>query len=111
MPDPSRRDFLKLARDVLLSLSGALALGGLFRFFDFDPNPAPRTEFDLGPAEDYPLNSADPALRSASHIDRTPIRDFQPSAWSARTWVARWSSRTTGLPVHVMVRASMWMAE
>ncbi len=57
MPDPSRRDFLKLARNILLSLSGALALGGLFRFFDFDPKPVPRTEFDLGPADDYPLNS------------------------------------------------------
>jgi cytochrome b6-f complex iron-sulfur subunit len=57
MPDVSRRDLLKLARNVLLTLSGALALGGLFRFLDFDPNPAPHTEFDLGPAEDYPLNS------------------------------------------------------
>lgn len=60
MPDPSRRDLLKLARNVLLSLSGALALGGLFRFLDFDPKPAPRTEFDLGPADDYPLNSRTP---------------------------------------------------
>jgi Rieske Fe-S protein len=38
-------------------LSGALTLGGLFRFLDFDPNPAPKTEFDLGPAANYPLNS------------------------------------------------------
>ena len=57
MPDPSRRDLLKLARNILLSLSSALAIGGLFRFLDFDPKPVPPTEFDLGPADDYPLNS------------------------------------------------------
>lgn len=57
MTADSRRDFLKLARDVLLILSGALAFGSLLRFLDFDPSPAPRTEFDLGSAEDYPLNS------------------------------------------------------
>lgn len=57
MSELSRRDFLKLARDGFLYLSGALALGGLLRFLDYDPNPAPKTEFDLGPASNYPLNS------------------------------------------------------
>jgi cytochrome b6-f complex iron-sulfur subunit len=57
MSDVSRRDFLKLARAGFLYLSGALALGGLLRFLDFDPNPAPKTEFDLGPAANYPLGS------------------------------------------------------
>jgi nitrite reductase/ring-hydroxylating ferredoxin subunit len=57
MTDVSRRDFFKLARAGFLWLSGALALGGLFRFLDFEPNPAPKTEFDLGPAENFPLNS------------------------------------------------------
>ena len=57
MTDLSRRDFLKLARDGFLYLSGALALGGLLRFLDFQPDPAPQTEFDLGLAADYPLNS------------------------------------------------------
>jgi len=57
MTDVSRRDFLKLARDGFLWLSGALALGGLFRFLDYEPNPAPQTEFDLGPAEQFPLGS------------------------------------------------------
>lgn len=57
MSELSRRDFLKLIRDGFLYLSGALALGGLLRFLDFDPNPAPKTEFDLGPASNYPLNS------------------------------------------------------
>jgi Rieske Fe-S protein len=57
MTDVSRRDFFKLARAGFLWLSGALALGGLFRFLDFDPNPAPKTEFDLGSVENFPLNS------------------------------------------------------
>src|SRR5512138_3458565 len=57
MPELSRRDFLKLARNGFLYLSGALAAGGLLRFLDFDPNPAPKTEFDLGSASDYALNS------------------------------------------------------
>jgi nitrite reductase/ring-hydroxylating ferredoxin subunit len=57
MSDLSRRDFLKLARNGFLYLSGALGIGGFLRFLDYDPNPAPKTEFDLGPASDYPLNS------------------------------------------------------
>lgn len=57
MSELSRRDFLKLIRDGFLYLSGALAIGGLLRFLDFDPNPAPKTEFDLGPASNYPLHS------------------------------------------------------
>ncbi len=57
MSDLSRRDFLKLARDGFLYLSGALALGGLLRFLDFQPDPIPQTEFDLGPAAGYLLNS------------------------------------------------------
>lgn len=57
MSEISRRDFLKLARDGFLYLSGALTLGGLLRFLDYDSNPAPETEFDLGPALNFPLNS------------------------------------------------------
>jgi len=57
MPDISRRDFLKLARNGFLYLSGALTLGGLLRFLSFQTEPAPQTEFDLGLAADYPLNS------------------------------------------------------
>jgi len=57
MTEPSRRDLLKLARAGFLWLSGALALGGLFRFMEYEPNPAPQTEFDLGPADRFPLGS------------------------------------------------------
>jgi len=53
----SRRDFLKLARNGFLYLSGALAFVGFLRFLDYDPNLAPKTEFDLGSAEKYPLGS------------------------------------------------------
>lgn len=57
MSELSRRDFLKLARAGFLYLSGALALSGLLRFLDHDPNPAPKTKFDLGPALNFPLGS------------------------------------------------------
>ena len=57
MPEISRRDFLKLTRDGFLYLSGALALGGLLRFLSYQTEPAPQTEFDLGPATNFPLNS------------------------------------------------------
>jgi len=57
MPDISRRDFLKLARDGFLTLSGTLAFVGFLRFLDFDPNPATKTKFDLGSADNYPLGS------------------------------------------------------
>ena len=57
MSTVSRRDFLKLARNGFLYLSGALALGGLLRFLDFSLTSAPKTEFGIGSAADYPLNS------------------------------------------------------
>jgi cytochrome b6-f complex iron-sulfur subunit len=57
MSNFSRRDFLKLARDGFLYLSGALAFVGFLRFLDYDPNPATKTEYDLGLAEKYPLGS------------------------------------------------------
>ena len=57
MSNISRRDFLKLARNGLLWLSGALGLAGLLRFLGYEPNPAPKTEFDLGSTKNYPLGS------------------------------------------------------
>ncbi len=60
MPEISRRDFLKLARNGFLYLSGILSLGGLLRFLSFQTEQTPQTEFDLGPAENYPLNSRTP---------------------------------------------------
>jgi Rieske Fe-S protein len=55
MSKPStRRDFLKLFTNAFFSLGGLLSLGGLFRFFSFQPDPGPPTEFDLGPKYEYP---------------------------------------------------------
>jgi cytochrome b6-f complex iron-sulfur subunit len=53
----SRRDFLKLTRNGFLWLSATLGLGGLLRFLDYESNPAPKTEFDLGSATNYPPGS------------------------------------------------------
>jgi Rieske Fe-S protein len=57
MPEISRRDFLKITRDGLLYLSGALTLGGLLRFLSYQSEPALQTEFDLGPADNFVLDT------------------------------------------------------
>ena len=57
MADISRRDFLKLTRDGFLYLSGVLVFSGVVRFLNFQTEPAHQTKFDLGPSENYPLNS------------------------------------------------------
>jgi len=51
---PSRRDFLKFITNAFLSLGGLLGLGGLFRFFSYQPDPGPPTEFDLGSKDKFP---------------------------------------------------------
>ena len=53
----SRRDFLKLSSRVLLALSGLLGLGGLYRYLATMTDPQPQTDFDLGPASDFPIGS------------------------------------------------------
>lgn len=53
----SRREFLKLASNSLLGLSGVLGLGGLIRFLSFEMDPQPPSEYDLGLADDYPAGS------------------------------------------------------
>ncbi len=54
---PSRRDFLKIATSALLGASGLIAVAGFFRFLDFESEPSPPTEFDLGPSANFPLDS------------------------------------------------------
>ena len=49
----SRRDFLKLARNGLLTLSGLLGLAGLLRFLSYQSQPPAPTEFVLGKPGDY----------------------------------------------------------
>jgi len=53
----SRAGFLTLAGKSVLAMCGLLGLGGLVEFLGFQPDPAPPTHFDLGPASDYPLGS------------------------------------------------------
>ena len=57
MKKPSRRDFLKLATNSLLGLSGVLGLGGLIQFLSYEMDPAPPSQYDLGSAGDYPPGS------------------------------------------------------
>jgi cytochrome b6-f complex iron-sulfur subunit len=49
----SRRDFLKLARNGLLTLSGLLGLAGLLRYLSYQSQPPVPTEFILGAPTDY----------------------------------------------------------
>jgi cytochrome b6-f complex iron-sulfur subunit len=53
----SRRDFLKFANSAVLAASGLLGLGGLFRFLATGTEPLPPTDFDLGPASNFPPGS------------------------------------------------------
>lgn len=57
MKSISRRDFLRLSANGLLGLAGLLGLGGLLRYFSYQSDPEPQTDFDLGPAKNYPLHS------------------------------------------------------
>lgn len=57
MPELTRRDFLKFTTTALLTVSGLLGLDALIQFLDYQTEPAPKTEFDLGPASDYPPSS------------------------------------------------------
>ncbi len=53
----ARRNFLKLTTNALFGLAGLLGLGGLARFLGYQSEPAPQTEFDLGPAANFPPGS------------------------------------------------------
>jgi len=57
MSEINRRDFLKLATAGLLTASGLMGAGALFRFLGYSTEPVPKTEFDLGDASNYPVGS------------------------------------------------------
>ncbi len=59
-PQLSRRDFLKVARAAFLTAAGLLGLGGLLRYLSYQTDPPAQTDFDLGPAADYPPGSRTP---------------------------------------------------
>ena len=56
-PDLSRRDFLKLSYRTLLALGAVIGVGGLIRYFSFEPDQGPPSEFDLGDAGNFPSGS------------------------------------------------------
>lgn len=56
-PHLSRAGFLSIAGKNLLVMCGLLGLTGLVEFLGFQPDPAPPSRFDLGPASDYPPGS------------------------------------------------------
>lgn len=53
----SRREFLNLGVNSLLGLSAVLGLGGLIRFLSYEMDPAPPSQYDLGPVTDFPVGS------------------------------------------------------
>lgn len=57
MTSLSRRDFLRLSSRALLAVSGLLGSGALWRFLSHPTEPPVQTEFDVGPAENYPPGS------------------------------------------------------
>jgi len=57
MPEINRRDFLKLATAGLLTASGLMGAGALIRFLGHSTGPAPKTEYDLGEASNYPVGA------------------------------------------------------
>lgn len=67
----SRRDFLKLARDAILTICGLLGLGGILRFLDTQTQPSPQTDFDLGPAAGFAPGSRTVRLEIPAVLIRT----------------------------------------
>ena len=57
MPKITRRDFLQLGYQAILAASGLLGVGAILRFLGHPTEPPPQTEFDLGPAMNYPPGS------------------------------------------------------
>lgn len=53
----SRRDFLKVSTNSLLALAGGLGIVGIIRFLGFKADPTPQSDFDIGPAENFPEGS------------------------------------------------------
>jgi cytochrome b6-f complex iron-sulfur subunit len=49
----TRREFLRLATNSLLGLSGALGFLGIIRFLSFEMDPALPSQYDLGSADSY----------------------------------------------------------
>jgi cytochrome b6-f complex iron-sulfur subunit len=53
----SRRDFMTLSTRVLFGAGALLGLGGLIRFFSFEPDQGSPSVFDLGDEGNFPMGS------------------------------------------------------
>ena len=53
----SRRDFLNITTNIVLTLASLIGLGGLIRFLSYKFDETPPTEFDIGPASNYLIGS------------------------------------------------------
>ena len=53
----SRRNFIKFVTQSLFGISGLLGLGGLARFFSYEPEPEIPSMFDIGNISNYPAGS------------------------------------------------------
>jgi Rieske Fe-S protein len=71
MKNITRRDFLRLSTNSLLAFCGILGIGGLIRYLSYQFDPSPPTEFDIGPATNYPPDSR----TIVSHIPAIVIHD------------------------------------
>jgi cytochrome b6-f complex iron-sulfur subunit len=72
----SRRDFLKLTTDGLLVLGGLLGLGGMIRFLSYEMDPAPPSEYDLGPAVNFLPNSITLLMHIPAVLRVSPLSEF-----------------------------------
>jgi Rieske Fe-S protein len=71
MKNISRRDFLKLSTNSLFAAAGLLGIGGLLRYLSYQFDPTPQSEFDVGPAINYPPHSR----TFVAHIPAIVIHD------------------------------------
>lgn len=55
--DLSRRDFIRLSTRILLGMGALLGLGGLIRYFSYEPDPGSPGVYDLGDAGGFPKGS------------------------------------------------------
>ena len=68
----TRRSFVQTAAASLLALSGGAALAGVLRFLGYQPAPRPPTEFDLGPAADFPSGARRVIPEASAMVFSTP---------------------------------------
>ena len=64
----TRRDFLSLS----LAASGLLLAGGVLRYLSYAPQAVSPTEFDLGPAENFPPGSRTVIAAASAIVLNTP---------------------------------------